>query len=77
MLEYGTNSLSTNRLLCQFVCAERLCEQILLRARSNDFYFVMNVTDSATQLSVLSLRNLIRDWKAQRPPSLDCSLLTV
>jgi hypothetical protein len=71
-LEYGRDSLDTDRLLCQFVRAERLCEQISLQAGLADFDTVLEVTD---QVTMRRIQNLITDWKTQIPASLSCPSL--
>lgn len=69
-LDYFTYGLSTDRVLCQFVRAMRVCEQIATKANLNDFNSVVDVADPDTQLSMHGLHNLITDWKAQIPQSL-------
>jgi len=71
-LEYGRDSLSTDGLLCQFVRAERLCEQISLQVGLADFDTVLEVTD---QVTMRRIQNLIADWKTQIPSSLSCPSL--
>ncbi|KAL2068564.1 hypothetical protein VTL71DRAFT_14901 [Oculimacula yallundae] len=61
-LEYGRDSLPTDGLLCQFVRAERLCEQIAFEANYSTSLPVLEVTD---HIQIRRLQNLIIDRKAQ------------
>ncbi|KAG4436092.1 hypothetical protein IFR05_008412 [Cadophora sp. M221] len=61
-LEYGRDSLSIDGLLCQFVRAERLCEQIAIEAGYSTTGPTFQVTD---QVKIRLIQNLIIDRKAQ------------
>ncbi|KAL5317974.1 hypothetical protein ACEPPN_015078 [Leptodophora sp. 'Broadleaf-Isolate-01'] len=70
-LEYGRDSLSTDGLLCPFVRAERLCEQISMEAG----YSTTNSILQADHVKTRHIQNLIIDWRAQlfssnSPPAL-------
>lgn len=59
----GTGGLDSDKLLSQFVRAERLCDQIASDAGFYDFKSVSEVSDMHHSV------NHITDWKAQIPPS--------
>jgi len=61
-LEYGRDAVATDRLLCQFVRAERLCEQIAVEAGYSTGDPPMEVTD---HVKIRRIQNLIIDRKAQ------------
>ncbi|PVH78005.1 hypothetical protein DL98DRAFT_462958 [Cadophora sp. DSE1049] len=61
-LEYGRDSVATDRLLCQFVRAERLCEQIAVEAGYSTTDPTLKVTD---HFKIRHIQNLIIDRKAQ------------
>ncbi|KUJ07063.1 uncharacterized protein LY89DRAFT_661296 [Mollisia scopiformis] len=73
-LEYGRDAIGTDRLLCQFVHAEKLCQQIILDAGYNGNESTLEVTDHAT---FQRLRNFITDRKAQVYTSLRSSSLSL
>ncbi|KAH7408925.1 hypothetical protein BKA64DRAFT_384403 [Cadophora sp. MPI-SDFR-AT-0126] len=61
-LEYARDSVPSDRLLCQFVRAERLCEQIAVEAGYNTADSTLQVTD---HVKIRRIQNLIIDRKAQ------------
>ena len=71
-LEYGKDSLHTDGLLCQFVSAERLCQQITTDAGYHASDRTMEITDHQ---KIRQLQNLITDRKAQAFSSLSCPSL--
>ena len=63
-LEYGLDRSDSDRLLCQFVRAEKLCKEISSK------------TDLPSDpISLQALQNRIVDWKAQITPALSCPSL--
>ncbi|CZT07972.1 uncharacterized protein RCO7_09627 [Rhynchosporium graminicola] len=61
-LEYGRDSLPNDGLLCQFLRAERLCEQIAFEANYSTSLSVLEVTNHT---QIRRIQNLIIDRKAQ------------
>ena len=74
-LDYWTYGLSTDRLLCQFARAARVCDQIASKLGLIDFNSFIDVADPVNQLAMHHLQGLITDWKAQIPASLNCASL--
>ncbi|KAK3715956.1 hypothetical protein LTR37_006686 [Vermiconidia calcicola] len=70
MLEYTQNGLPGDRLLCQFVRAERLFLQIVCRNDVHNFSAFDDVASTVTQTTTPGLQNTVTDWKAQIPPTL-------
>jgi hypothetical protein len=70
MLESSTHGIGSDRMLCQFVRAERLCEQI---ASSQD---VSDQSPDPVRQQQQPV-NLMTDWRAQVPLTLRCESLAV
>lgn len=73
-LEYSRDLVKTDILLCQFVRAERLCQQIIMEAGYNGSGLILDVTDDTR---MRWMQNLITDRKAQVFSSLKCPSLTL
>lgn len=76
MLAYSEYGVYSDKLLYQFVRAERLCERIVMDMNLCDLEIVMDVSDPVTQLTMQTHRNNIIDWKAQIPPGLNLPTVT-
>lgn len=70
MLEYSPNALRSDRLLCQFVRAERICEQIASAQAFTDMTNKADISGSEWDSKLIRLQNLIQDWKTQIPDQL-------
>ena len=76
ILSYSEYGISSDKLVYQFVRAERLCETIVSRLHYCDFSTIMDVSDPFTKLNMAELQNLIIDWKVHISPELQCPALT-
>ena len=65
MLDYCNDPFPPDRILSQYVRAERLCEQVPAEFNFYDLSVATDVSDPAVQLKMQSLQNSITDWKAQ------------
>ena len=70
MLDYSTTNLETDRLLCQYVRAERLCEQIVDEMALFELSTVYDVTADGVQSKMQSLTGMILNWRMQIPAHL-------
>lgn len=67
ILEYSSDALESDRLLAQFVRAERLCERIASQLDLFNTSEVRDIADENVQQDVMQLQNELTDWKAQAP----------
>jgi len=72
-VEYLRDGLSTDTLLCQYLRASHLCEQIVFETKLTTNDTVLDGSEPSAQETIRRLGNLILDWKAQIPPSLRCT----
>ena len=73
MLGYSQYSLPSDKLLCQYVRAERLCERMASQLDFSNFKTANDVSDPSTQATLQGLQNAFIDWKAQIPAGLHCT----
>lgn len=77
MLEYLECSRNSDRVLCHFLKAEMLCEQIVTDLNLLDSAVCKDISDLGTQLSIQALQNSIIDWNSQRPMDPVCLSLGI
>ncbi|EMC99364.1 hypothetical protein BAUCODRAFT_400846 [Baudoinia panamericana UAMH 10762] len=76
LLEYSPLNAMGDRLLCQHVRGERLCDTIAAELQFYDMTSFRDVSESSTQLAMRNLQNKITDWQAQIPTFLRGPALT-
>ena len=76
MLEYSPHALPTDRLLCQYIRAEHLCDQIASQLHFGDYTVCHDVSEPVTKFLMQDLQNKITDWKSPIPMTLRRPSLT-
>lgn len=71
MLEYSYFKMDTDELLGQHVRAERLCDTIASQQCLYDDVPTVDIADAAVQSNMQRLIDMITDWRAQVPATLD------
>jgi hypothetical protein len=77
MLQYSPHGFPSDQLLCQYIRAERLCEQIAHEQKLYDLSAQMDICDAVVQSKMRMLQNRITDWDAQIPADIRSPTLTV
>nr|POE56900.1 transcriptional regulator war1 [Quercus suber] len=67
LLEYSSHAAPSDRLLCQIVRGERMCEEIALELQFVDQTIVHDVAAPVTKMKLHSLQNRIMAWSTQHP----------
>ena len=70
MMVYSPHAATSDRLLSQYIRAERLCETIVSQLTLQDGITADDLSNAATQATVQSLQNQILDWQMQVPSHL-------
>nr|POE47844.1 transcriptional regulator war1 [Quercus suber] len=65
LLEYSQNAVPSDRLLCQFIRAERMCEEIAIELQLPDRTVIHDVASPITKMKIHGLQNRIMDWSTQ------------
>lgn len=70
MLEYSPKTITSDRLLAQYVRAEQLCQQIAAQLALNDLSIARDVSEPVMQANMQRLQNRIMDWQTAIPANL-------
>lgn len=76
VLETSPEAHPSDKLLCQHIKIQHICEDVGLQFLMDDSTAQININDPKVTYALVTLENKLKDWRDKVPPEVQCASLT-